>query len=63
MCGMRSLRSSSTSRNPAVVTSAVGLPRRSRTAFVATVVPWITSATEPLSSAASAPTASTTARS
>ena len=45
MCGIRSRRSSSTSRKPAVVTSAVGLPRRSSTAFVATVVPWTTSAT------------------
>ena len=45
MCGIRSRRSSSTSRKPAVVTRAVRLPRRSRTAFVATVVPWTTSAT------------------
>ena len=43
MCGIRSRRSSSTSRKPAVVTSAVTAPRRSSTAFVATVVPWTTS--------------------
>ena len=42
ICGMRSRRSSSTSRKPAVVTSAVSAPRRSSTAFVATVVPWTT---------------------
>ena len=47
MCGIRSRRSSSTSRKPAVVTSAVRLPRRSSTAFVATVVPCTTSATGP----------------
>ena len=43
MCGIRSRRSSSTSRKSAVVTSAVSAPRRSSTAFVATVVPWTTS--------------------
>ena len=52
MCGIRSRRSSSTSRKPAVVTSAVRLPRRSSTAFVATVVPWTTSATGPSREAA-----------
>ena len=36
---MRTRRSSSTSRKPFVVTSAVRAPRRSSTAFVATVVP------------------------
>ena len=41
-CGMRIRRSSSTSRKPAVVTSAVRAPRRSSTALVATVVPWTT---------------------
>ena len=45
MCGMRSRRSSSTSRKFRVVTSAVSAPRRSSTAFVATVVPWTTSRT------------------
>ena len=61
MCGIRSRRSSRTSRKPAVVTSAVRLPRRSSTAFVATVVPCTTSLTSP--SPASAETASITARS
>ena len=42
MRGIRSRRSSSTSRKPAVVTSAVSAPRCSSTAFVATVVPWTT---------------------
>ena len=62
MCGMRSRRSSSTSRNPAVVTSAVSAPRRSSTAFVATVVPCTTAATS-VPSAASPLTPETTAAS
>ena len=41
--GMRRRRISRTSRNPAVVMSPVRTPRRSRIAFVATVVPWMTS--------------------
>ena len=44
---MRIRRSSSTSRKPSVVTSAVRAPRRSSTAFVATVVPWATLSTAP----------------
>ena len=35
-----------TSRKPSVVTSAVRAPRRSRSAFVATVVPWAKAAIE-----------------
>ena len=41
----RSRRSSSTSRKPAVVSSPVRAPARSRIALVATVVPWMTSRT------------------
>ena len=41
-CSKRlSVRVSITSRNPAVVTSAVGAPRRSISALVARVVPWM----------------------
>ena len=58
---MRIRRSSSTSRKPSVVTSASRAPRRSSTAFVATVVPWTTLATG--APAASSATAETTARS
>ncbi len=46
-CGDLARRSSRTSRKPAVVISAVRAPRRSRIAFVATVVPWITSVAGP----------------
>ena len=55
---MRMRRSSSTSRKPSVVTTAVSAPRSSSTAFVATVVPCTTSSAPP-----SDCTASTTARS
>ena len=56
--GMRSRRSSRTSRKPAVVSSAVRAPARSRIALVATVVPWTTSRM----SAGSTPEASRSAR-
>ena len=42
---------SRTSRKPSVVTSAVRAPRRSRRAFVATVIPWANAAISPRSAA------------